>query len=42
MVDFTGVYWNAAAELSEWVEEGKVPADSTGYAIEDGGQVVVR
>ncbi|KFY26671.1 hypothetical protein V493_03942 [Pseudogymnoascus sp. VKM F-4281 (FW-2241)] len=41
LVDFTGVYWHAAAELSEWVEKGKAPSRSTGYIIENGGQVVV-
>lgn len=40
-MDFTGVYWHAAAELSEWVEEGHAPSDNTGYGIENWGQVVV-
>lgn len=35
LVDFMGIYHQALLDLSEWVEEGVPPPDSSGYAVED-------
>lgn len=40
-VSYNGVLQQALLDISDWVEHGVAPAETTNYTIEQGGQVVV-